>query len=97
MAFRYENNGAMVDLSPFFIEVYYLGKPLTVEIKPCCRENEIMYYDVFLKNSFEFTITPDISEDNIWRVSLMNADKELDPELVRLIGEKLDLHFFNIQ
>ena len=86
----------MIDLSPFFIEVYHLGKPVTAEIKPCCKENDVMYYDVYLKNSFQFTITPDVNDEAGWRISLMNADKEIDPELVRLIGEKIEVHFFNI-
>ena len=46
-----------MDLTPFFIEFLHNNKMVLAEIKPCCREDEVFYYDVIMDNQFQFTIT----------------------------------------
>ena len=83
-----------MDIKPFFVEFLYDGEWVLAEIKPCCNEENVFYYDVSINNVFQFTITPGATEeDSSWKVSLMNADKEADPLLVEAIGEEIDRHY----
>ena len=55
------------------------------------------YYDVYMRNSFQFTITPaaDNEEGYLWKIALKNADKEVEPELAEVIGEQIEKHYFD--
>ncbi len=84
-----------MDISPFFIEFEYNGKWILAEVKPCCQENNVFYYDISLNNQFQFSITqsgPD-EETQIWRIALKNADKQFDPKMVQYIGEQIEQHY----
>lgn len=76
----------------FFIEYTYKGKSELAEVKTCCEEENIYYYDILIKNKFQFTITP-VFDDNTgltWKISLKNADKQVDPELIEVIGREIE-------
>ncbi len=80
----------------FFIEYSYNGKNELAEIKPCCGEDDAHYYDVFIRNHYEFTVTPSFNEDEglIWRVSFKNADKTVNNDLIDIIGLEIEKHLF---
>ncbi|WP_207492299.1 hypothetical protein [Aridibaculum aurantiacum] len=82
-----------MDLQPFFVELLYDNQHLIAEIKPCCQENNVIYYDISINNRYEFTITPNAGDYGFgWRIALVNADKKVDPELADLLGEQIEKH-----
>ena len=80
----------------FFVEFVYKSKTEFAEIKPCCQEDNVYYYDVSIKNQYQFTVTPNIDEKTglSWKISFKNADKQFDPELIRIIGDEIEKHLF---
>ena len=86
-----------MQLSNFFVEFEHQGQSVLAEIKPCCQENNVYYYDIFINNRFQFTVTPGSDKDDIlsWKIALKNADNHVDSELVDIIGEQIEKHFFN--
>lgn len=86
-----------MDISPFYIEFEYSGDWILAEVKPCCQEDNVFYYDILINNQFQYTITPR-NHDNghsDWKIALANADKIVDAELVKFIGEQIDRHYMN--
>lgn len=83
-----------MDTTSFFIEFVYNNKPVLTEVKPCCQKN-VFYYDIAMKNQYQFTITPIFKDEGItWKVSFKNADKQVDPALIDLIGNEIEKHIF---
>jgi hypothetical protein len=78
----------------FFIEYLYKDKHELAEVKPCCQENNIFYYDIAIRNEYQFTVTPAMDEQKgiTWKVSLKNADKQVEPELIETIGGEIEKH-----
>lgn len=85
-----------MDLSPFFIEYSYNQSVQIAEIKPCCHEENVFYYDVYIKNQYCFTIRPEQTSDieEGWKIALKNADTPVDEDMVNLIGQQIDLHYY---
>jgi hypothetical protein len=84
-----------MEIEPFFIEFEYKNETELAEVKPCCQQENVYYYDISIRNQYQFTITPNPnhqSEHN-WRVALKNADKEVDQEFVSVIGEQIEKHY----
>ena len=81
-----------MDTNTFFIEFDYKDKTELAEVKPCCQEHNVYYYDILIKNQYQFTVTPNWNDDLSmeWKVSLKNADKKVDPELIEIIGEEIE-------
>lgn len=81
-----------MEREPFFIEFLYKDKPEIAEVKPCCQEDNVFYYDVSIRNQYQFTVTPAADEEKgmAWRISLKNADKQVDRELIDIIGEEIE-------
>ena len=64
---------------------------MLTEVKPCCQQDDIFYYDIAMKNQYQFTVTPSYNNKGIsWKVSLKNADKQVDPALIELIGSEIE-------
>ncbi len=86
-----------MDIKNFFIEFRYRNKTELAEIRPCCQEDNVFYYDVFRNNQYQFTITPatNVEETLSWKIALKNADKQVEHELVDIIGEQIEKHYFN--
>jgi hypothetical protein len=86
-----------MDLHNFFVEFEYQNEFQLAEVKPCCQENNVYYYDVYIQNKYQFTITPSNSNDDdfLWKIALKNADKHVDPEFVELLGQQIEKHFFD--
>lgn len=86
-----------MQINNFFVEFEYHGRSLLAEIKPCCQENNVFYYDIFINNRYEFTVTPGTHNDEnlSWKIALKNADNHVDAELVDIIGEQIEKYYFN--
>ncbi|TDH28013.1 hypothetical protein EXU57_05995 [Segetibacter sp. 3557_3] len=84
----------MDELTPFFVEYRYNNGLHIAEVKPCCQEEDIFYYDVSINNEYQFTITPSSKpgDEYSWRLALKNADKPIDPAMIQLIGEQIDAY-----
>ncbi len=81
----------------FFIEFFYNEKPVLTEVKPCCKENNVFYYDIVIKNQYQFTITPTSEDKGItWKVLFKNADKQVDLELIDIIGNEIENHLLQL-
>lgn len=77
--------------APFFIEFYYKNMHMLTEVKPCCQQDNVFYYDIAMKNRYQFTVTPTYNNKGItWKVSLKNADKQVDPALIDIIGNEIE-------
>jgi hypothetical protein len=78
----------------FFIEYLYDDKSELAEVMPCCGDDNVYYYDIKIKNQYQFTITPTFEDGKGmgWKVSLKNADKHVEQELIDIIGEEIEKH-----
>jgi hypothetical protein len=78
-----------MDISPF--NIYYSENNVmhTVEVIPCCREDNVVDYAIRQEGKLAFTITKD-REKQRWVVALKNADDEIDEELVQLLGIEIE-------
>lgn len=75
----------------FFIEFLYNDELVLAEVKPCCEENSVFYYDIVIKNQYQFTVTPTFEDKGIiWKVSFKNADKQVDAALIDIIGNEIE-------
>ena len=86
---------ATMDLNPFNIEYKHKNSFFTAQVRPCCKEDEVIYYDIWLNNNYQFTITPGLVNDDKpgWRIALKNADKPVDNDLIQTIGVKIESHY----
>jgi len=83
----------IMDTNPFFIEFSYKNAAELAEVKPCCQQDNVYYYDISIQNQYQFTITPGSNGNGLeWRISLKNADKHVDNELIEIIGEQIEKH-----
>ena len=74
-----------------FIELLYNGNLVLAEVKLCCEEKNVFYYDIVIKNQYQFTVTPTFDDKGItWKVSFKNADKQVDPVLIDIIGNEIE-------
>ena len=75
----------------FFIEFLYNDNLVLAEVKLCCEEKNVFYYDIVIKNQYQFTVTPTFDDKGItWKVSFKNADKQVDPVLIDIIGKEIE-------
>lgn len=83
-----------MDTQSFFIEFLYRDKSELAEVKPCCQKDNIYYYDISIRNQYQFTVTPTSDEKKgmAWKISLKNADNHFDPALVEIIGDEIEKH-----
>ena len=83
-----------MESNTFFIEYIHKNKPELAEVKPCCQTDNVYYYDISIHNQYQFTITPSFDDENgmTRKVSLKNADKKVDVELVDIIGREIEKH-----
>ena len=78
-----------MDTSPF--NIYYVHHDVmhAVQVRPCCREDNIVDYAVWDKDKLLFTITKN-ADTKKWVIALKNADDEIEDELVQLIGLEIE-------
>ncbi len=84
-----------METNPFFIEFLYRNKSELAEVKPCCQKDNVFYYDISIRNKYQFTVTPMSDEEKgmTWKISLKNADNQVEPELIEIIGNEIEKHF----
>ena len=81
----------------FFMEFLYKDKLMLTEVKPCCQKNNIFYYDIAVKNQYQFTVSPTFKGEEItWKVSFKNADKHVDSALIDIIGQEIEKYIFQL-
>lgn len=78
-----------MDTIPFIVHSQ-LGK---AEIRPCCRENNVVDYAVWLDNKLAFTVAKDLEQHERWVVALKNADDIIGDQLVQEIGNQIAAHY----
>lgn len=80
----------MIDISPFHISYLYRGNLVEADIHPCCKENNVMDYAVWIEGKLAFTIAHDIHDDSRWAIAMKNADDDFDDELIQDIGAAIE-------
>ncbi len=85
------------ELAPFQVEFVKEQQRILAEIKPCCKEDNVFYYYVWMNDEFQFSLTTnnDVMYPNHgeWKVAMRNSDKNVDPELVQTLGSAIEHHF----
>ncbi|MCW3105790.1 MAG: hypothetical protein JWQ09_296 [Segetibacter sp.] len=83
-----------METQPFFIEYLYKDNSEIAEVKPCCQEDNVLYYDIYIRNEYQFTVTPSADEERgmSWKISLKNADKNIEKGLIDSIGQEIEKH-----
>ena len=84
-----------MDLSPFLLEFKHRNKMQSVEVRPCCKEENVIYYDIWIDNQYQYTITPGLINGDKpgWRIALKNADKTVDQDLIQTIGVEIESYY----
>ncbi|MEO6732302.1 MAG: hypothetical protein ABIN01_13880 [Ferruginibacter sp.] len=78
-----------MDITPYNI-IYWNGYTLTpAQVRPCCREDNVVDYAIYADNKLMCTITKS-GEGDRWVVSLKNADTSIDDEIIQGIGSAID-------
>lgn len=84
-------------MEPFQVEFFKDQQRHIALIKPCCKEDNIFYYDVWMNDEFQFSMTVNSElaspQQNEWNVALVNADKQIDPALVQSLGSAIEFHY----
>jgi len=78
-----------MDTSAFAINFPYKDGLIAVEIRPCCREDNIVDYAVYENDKLVFTVTPSMDNADHWVIALKNADDQFDDDLVQAIGAQI--------
>jgi hypothetical protein len=82
-----------MDLTPFKVQYEYNGQRAEAEIRPCCREDNVVDYAICKNEKLAFTITKVRTEPNhYWVIAVKNADDLIDNDLVQLLGNAIDRH-----
>ncbi len=83
-----------MEIQPFFIEYLYNENSEIAEVKPCCQEDNIYYYDIYMRNEYQFTVSPVMDEETgmVWKISLKNADKKIGKGVIDAIGLEIEKH-----
>lgn len=80
-----------MDLTPFTVYFQYASRWDSAEIRPCCREDNVVDYAIWKNGKLVFTITRvKTGVDHHWVIALKNADDEVDNELVQILGAEID-------
>lgn len=79
-----------MDTTPYQIN-YWNGHTLSqAEVKPCCLEDHVVDYAIYIENQLAFNLTKSPGRSEKWVISLKNADKEIADEIVQNIGSEID-------
>ena len=80
-----------MDLTPFTVYFQYANQWEAAEIRPCCREDNVVDYAIWQHGKLAFTITRvRTGAGHHWVIALKNADDEVDDELVQILGAEID-------
>ena len=79
-----------MNTTPFIINYKHNGVEKNVEIRPCCREGNIVDYAVYTHGNLNFTITRNVDHPKHWVIAMKNADENIAEETVQRIGAEID-------
>ena len=79
-----------MDTAAFNIYYVHNCTRVSAEIHPCCDEDNVVDYAVWIDEKLAFTIARRLENKERWVVALKNADDEIDEELVQSIGETIE-------
>jgi hypothetical protein len=85
----------IMDITPFNITYMNRGILVDATIRPCCKEDNVFDYAVWIKDKLAFTITKDAENATRWVVALKNADDEFDEEMIQNIGTAIQKRISN--
>jgi len=83
--------------TPFEIQYQHRNGLTTAMIHPCCREDNVVDYAVWIDDKLAFMLTKDVEDRSRWVIGLKNADDEIAADVVRNIGHAIDQHLVNQQ
>lgn len=78
-----------MDTRPFTVYYVYRNALYSAEIRPCCKEDNVVDYAVWIEHLLAFTITKH-TETGKWVIALRNADDTIDDEMIQLIGAEIE-------
>ena len=83
----------MMDTTPYTINYWYKDQLANAEIRPCCKEDNVVDYAIWENDKLAFTVTKitDAPQGKKWVIALKNSDHLVEDELVQLIGTEIDL------
>jgi len=79
-----------MNTTPFQIRYEQNGMVEEAEIRPCCREDNIVDYAVYIQGKLAFTITRNVQQPKHWVIAMKNADEVIDEAAIQLIGAEID-------
>lgn len=79
-----------MDITPYTVSYPNNNSVQEAEIRPCCREDNVVDYAIYIKGQLAFTIRKSPEDLGRWIVSLKNADNEIDEAMVQRIGIEID-------
>lgn len=79
-----------MDTTPFIISYKLNGMVKSAEIRPCCREDNIVDYAVYVDGRLNFTITRNVNYPKHWVIAMKNADEDIEEDAVQSIGAEID-------
>jgi len=79
-----------MDTTPFTVEYSTGLRSQQAQIRPCCKEDNVVDYAVWINNKLEFTITKKKGSENGWVIAMKNADDHVDDKVVQNIGREID-------
>ncbi len=80
----------MPDTAAYTISYLDEGTLQQARIQPCCREDNIVDYAVYVDDKLLLTIARDDTRTGHWLVAMKNADDEISDETVQNIGREID-------
>jgi hypothetical protein len=83
-----------MDTFPFIITYTRDGIIKSAEIRPCCKEDNVVDYAVWSNDRLSFTVMKDTANNN-WVVALKNADEVIDDGVVQQIGKGIEKKYEN--
>lgn len=84
-----------MDITPFFIQYDVNGIAYNAEIRPCCKEDNVVDYAVWVNERLAFTITKNALTES-WVIAMKNADELIDDALVQRIGNAIEKRFTSV-
>ncbi len=80
----------MTGTDPFVIRYTVAGLEKQAEIRPWCKEDNIVDYAIYQDAKLSFTITRDAGSPGKWVVAMKNADDFISDEAVQKVGAAID-------
>jgi hypothetical protein len=75
--------------SPFNTDIIMGGRYVNVQVRPCCSDNNVVDYAIWIKDKLEFTIAKDQTAGK-WVIAMINADDEIEDATLQQLGIAID-------